>query len=402
MKRRDTSAAAQPKRVKFSDTPAPSSKPSKNSELAFEEPSLDGDEDEDLDFGNNRRRGKIKAGYTDSDDEDDGLDSDGEDDAADSKKYHEEESPDEDDMFGGKASGPRSRFLTKDTVDNEGAEGDSAGVDIDGAVRIDPFNMDQELEEGAFDENFNYVRTRDEHAVHDKWLGGISTDEIKKAKMAAERQRARARVLDAAQEADTRDQNACWKRILSLMRPRETVVAALNRLGPKKVPAWKKKKELKRAAGSATVAQAPSPESAQDEAAQKLALAEMISASDKLTGFGRYDVMEQTYESIVRILRISGSLGDDWQHGDPVVLPSVQSEVSEAPVFWEYKVGQDSDDLKGPVSATQMVDIFGKNLRENCDIWVRLVGQQTPLDSVKNFVPISYVDLNTGANATVG
>ncbi|ORY46578.1 hypothetical protein BCR33DRAFT_131360 [Rhizoclosmatium globosum] len=78
------------------------------------------------------------------------------------------------------------QFLSKDKLDQLGAEGDH-DEDIEQGVKIMPFNMDDELDEGAFDENFNYVRTRDQHEVHDKWLDGINNKYIQLAKVASDR-----------------------------------------------------------------------------------------------------------------------------------------------------------------------------------------------------------------------
>ncbi|KAI8832560.1 hypothetical protein BJ741DRAFT_284364 [Chytriomyces cf. hyalinus JEL632] len=136
----------------------------------------------------------------------------------------------------------------------------------------------------GFDENFNYIRTLDEHAFHDKWLGGISGDEIKRAKVASDRQKARISAMDALEEEDA-DENSCWKTVLSFMKPKETVAGALKRLGgPKKIPAWKKNQKKK--PDALTAEKEETPEAAEH---RKKSLADLITVTDSLTGqYGRY------------------------------------------------------------------------------------------------------------------
>ncbi|KAJ3015610.1 UNVERIFIED_CONTAM: CD2 antigen cytoplasmic tail-binding protein 2 [Siphonaria sp. JEL0065] len=372
---------------------------------------VDGQDDEDLEFGARKRKG-IKQGYTDSDDEDGG----GADSDEDSDKEGDKKEGGEDDMFAEEQE-KKSKFLPKEKVDLEGAEKDF-DQDLEGGVHIMPFNMDDELNEGAFDENYNYVRDKDEHESHDKWLGGISNSDIKKAKVASDRMKARVEALDALDE-EVADENASWKSVLRLMKPRESVAATLKRLGgPKKAPAWKK--NLKKKAVEATPK--ADDESPQAESTRKRDLSDLITITDRLTSLGRYDVMEQTYESIVRVLRIANILPEDWQHGDHVPGGSSPSSSDASKVLWEYKVGKDSEDLLGPFPAAQMVEWKGSGLFDqpmqqqqqsesveevergkvdasNQGVWVRLVVANTPLDTVKNFVPLSYVNLTTGEGA---
>ncbi|KAI9336762.1 hypothetical protein BDR26DRAFT_864538 [Obelidium mucronatum] len=334
-------------------------------------------------------------------------------------------------MFADNSGEKKEKFLSKESIRKQGEESEDAEKDIEGAVRIMPFNMDDELEEGKFDENFNFVRDRDEHESHDKWLGGISNADIRKAKAANERLKARVEAQDALEE-DGGDEHSCWKSVLRLMLPRESVASGttLKRLGgPKKVPAWKKNLKKK----STDKKDASVVETADAQLLREKGLSELITVTDRLTSLGRYDVMEQTYESIVRVLRIAGVLSDDWQHGDPVT--SSGSSRTAPKLLWEYKFGQDSEVLYGPFPAAQMKvwkeqgDYFSIQLRKEQEsdtnsqqeadssamvaddnaatapseeqiqmnvVFVRLVSSNTPLDPFKGFVPLSSIDVETG------
>ncbi|KAJ1563352.1 hypothetical protein HK405_002352, partial [Cladochytrium tenue] len=152
----------------------------------------------------------------------------------------------------------------------------------------------------GFDTNFNYIREKDEHQMHDNWLEGVTVDEVKKAKAARDRLEARAKAMD---DADERlDENQVYLGLLRHLNQRESIAAAIKRLGASsKVPAWKKKKMNK----SKDQGSMDAEESSEAAAARKKTLDEIISLSDKLTSVGHYDTMQETYESIVRKLRLA-------------------------------------------------------------------------------------------------
>ncbi|KAJ3195397.1 hypothetical protein HK101_000364 [Irineochytrium annulatum] len=251
------------------------------------------DEEEDLEFAK-KRRGGIKQGYTESDDEE--LLSDG-----------GKPADDADDMFSAEAPAETKKkrkgdveLLTKKAVDDEGAERND-DIDEEEVEKIEQFNMDQELEEGGFDADFNYIRSKDEHQMHDNWLQGITKEEMKKE--AKERE-------EEAEPDDNASETKLWYSVLSMMRPRESLAGAMTRLrtSSKKEPAWKAKK--KRKAGSTV-----------DEsvmAADAKALDDLIGLSDALLKYGHYDAVNYQYEAIVRLLRQKEALAEDWTAGDPL------------------------------------------------------------------------------------
>ncbi|KAJ3332295.1 hypothetical protein HDU76_000723 [Blyttiomyces sp. JEL0837] len=354
------------KRVKFDDGSA-------STVRGLEAFTDDVDDEDDLEFAK-KKRNRIKEGYTESDEEE--LNSDDENDKGKEK--------DDDDMFGGdfdEDKKPKNKgkisYVSKEKIDQQGVEQD--GEDVEEGVIMEPFNMNQELEEGGFDSEFNYIRTKDEHAIHDNWLQGLTGNEIRKAKSAHERQEARALAIEA--EEENLSENALWCLTLGYLQPRETIAAGIKRLsGRKKVPAWKKNKR-KAANEEKEDADMESPEA---EAAKKRDMEKLISLSDKLTELGRYDVMEQTYESIVRVLRAADVLHP---------LPQSSSSKTSDKSFWEYKWGESSEELFGPFISEQMAEWQKKGFFEG-DAWVRQVTSSTPLDASKGFIPVS--DANFG------
>ncbi|KAI8615437.1 hypothetical protein BC830DRAFT_299254 [Chytriomyces sp. MP71] len=366
-----------------------------------------------------KRRNTVKHGYTDSDDEDGGFDSDADSNPGNDNDRTAREQNEDDDMFAepaladddevppDAAKNPASiRYLTRDKIQSVGEEEAEPEETFDTAgIAIEPFHMKQEMEEGGFDENFNFIRARDEHDMHDRWLGGISGDEIRRAKVVSERMKARVDARDALIAEEEREagasfgsENECWRGVLEFMKVKESVTAALKRLGgPKKVPAWKKNQRKKPwDSASASAAGEETQEAAQ---LRKKQLADLIALTDKLTGLGRYDVMEQSYESISRALRIANILPDTWQHGDPIPSPPTSSRRT-AQLLWEYKPSALSEEIRGPFPGVQMQRWKDAGALDVAAV-VRLIGVNTPVDPRKGFVPCGEVEFGTAAGVAL-
>ncbi|KAJ3150463.1 hypothetical protein HDU86_006636 [Geranomyces michiganensis] len=189
----------------------------------------------------------------------------------------------------------------------EGQEWDPDAEDFSGEVKLTPFNMEEEMEEGDFDESGHYIRKRDEHLIHDSWLQGVTKDQMEKARAAHERQQLQSDEPADADESIT-DPNIIWLKAIQVMKPRESIPKALRRLAGAKKPLgnrnkWKKdKKGEERGANE-------DPEAAQ----RKQELDKLTSYSDKLMSLGVTDVYELTYEQVVRNLRSADLLYEDWQ-----------------------------------------------------------------------------------------
>ncbi|PJF16943.1 hypothetical protein PSACC_03241 [Paramicrosporidium saccamoebae] len=96
-----------------------------------------------------------------------------------------------------------------------------------GEVVIEPFHMDEEMEEGKFDEESGaYIRRKDEGSHEDSWLRGITDDEIQKARIAHE---ARERIASPMQ----RDHAELIKGIIGFLEVAETPTEALQRRATK-------------------------------------------------------------------------------------------------------------------------------------------------------------------------
>jgi CD2 antigen cytoplasmic tail-binding protein 2 len=96
------------------------------------------------------------------------------------------------------------------------------------------FNMRDEMEEGKFTEDGNYVRTFDPHGVHDKWMDGVDEREIKRARRKKRRADKLQKEKMEAEEKELEESGgkpALEKQLLPLLKKGETVLEALQRLG---------------------------------------------------------------------------------------------------------------------------------------------------------------------------
>ncbi|KAM6155618.1 CD2 antigen cytoplasmic tail-binding protein 2 [Rhynchocyon petersi] len=267
--------------------------------------------------------------------------------------------------------GPGSRFKGKHSLDSDEDDDDEEGsskYDIlasedvegqeaatlpsEGGVRITPFNLQEEMEEGHFDAEGNYFLNRDAQ-IRDSWLDNIDWVKIR------ERPPDQRQASDS-EEDDTLGQTpmsaqALLEGLLELLLPRETVAGALRRLGA-------------RGAGKGDRKGPGRPSSPQR-------LDRLSGLADQMVARGNLGVYQETRERLA--MRLKG-LGCRTQGShDPAPPPSLDmfaEEVAveelenstpkgeaESPgdglvdVMWEYKWENTGDaELYGPFTSAQM------------------------------------------------
>ncbi|KAF5259270.1 hypothetical protein FOXYS1_10108, partial [Fusarium oxysporum] len=170
------------------------------------------------------------------------------------------------------------------------------------APKVEAFNLKQEMEEGQFDQDGNYVRKGgDPDAVHDNWLEGLSKKEMRKAAAAHEKREAEAR-KQRLEDDEVLVSDLLKTLILNLERA-ETPLEALARLGkkqtkPKKIPKWKLKKMNKGAEGM----EVDGGENIEDAEQKKIkaSIDAITEAADKLLSRDHEEIYEQERELLVR------------------------------------------------------------------------------------------------------
>ncbi|XP_028310616.1 CD2 antigen cytoplasmic tail-binding protein 2 [Gouania willdenowi] len=310
------------------------------------------------------------------------------------KGKHSLDSDEEDE--GEDKSSSKYDILADDDVD--GQEG--ATIDFDEGVSITPFNLDEEMQEGHFDSEGNYF-IKKEQQIRDNWLDNIDWVRIKeqpakqKKKGLAAKRRRRAGDEDEAEEEKQREekrmsqdgedeeedeeekepaedplasftQQQLTEAVIEMMRPGETVAAALRRLGGLK---GQKKNKLRK--------ESENTEDKRD--ADKLD--RLTDLADRLVGSGMFEIYQQTYEKLAYLMKSMSSKqsavkqrnkDDDGEEEDELDMfgnefdEKVGSKAEKQEddgtrvsdeVMWEYKwVNEEGSEIYGPFTSQQMQD----------------------------------------------
>ncbi|XP_007988171.1 CD2 antigen cytoplasmic tail-binding protein 2 [Chlorocebus sabaeus] len=263
------------------------------------------------------------------------------------KGKHSLDSDEEDDDDGGS-----SKYDILASEDVEGQE--AATLPSEGGVRITPFNLQEEMEEGHFDADGNYFLNRDAQ-IRDSWLDNIDWVKIR------ERPPGQHQASDSEEE-DSLGQTpmsaqALLEGLLELLLPRETVAGALRRLGA-------------RGGGKGSSKGPGRPSSPQR-------LDRLSGLADQMVARGNLGVYQETRERLA--MRLKGLGCQTLGPHNPTPPPSldmfaeeVAEEELETPtptprgeaespgdglvdVMWEYKWENTGDaELYGPFTSAQM------------------------------------------------
>ncbi|KAJ2712487.1 hypothetical protein H4R19_002725 [Coemansia spiralis] len=187
------------------------------------------------------------------------------------------------------------------------SDGDS---DSAGHVKIEAFNMRDDMEEGAFDAQGNFVwNKKDPQAYQDSWLDGVSKGAIERARESKARQEQAARADLQAVQWDRVSHDDIVLAIINILRPRETVFAALARIGgPKKKTKNKWSRRARAKQSDMDVDDAPNVE-------RKQAIERLTELADQAMARGMATIYDDTYEQLVRHMRVAGRIPDDWEPG---------------------------------------------------------------------------------------
>ncbi|PKS09705.1 hypothetical protein jhhlp_004326 [Lomentospora prolificans] len=214
------------------------------------------------------------------------------------------------------------------------------------APKIEAFNLKEELEEGRFDENQNYVRNAvDPDAVHDRWLDGVSKKQMKQAAVAHQRREAEAQ--KQRMEEDSILTSDLLATLIKNLERGETALEALARLGRQqkrahKVPKWKLKKQ-----GSMDTDE-------QDPEQERIsaAISTITDAADKLFSRDHADIYDEERELLVR--QYKRETGQDWV--EPRLEEVSSQDGPAATKMWEYRWvdGRGDGSHQGPYDGPTM------------------------------------------------
>lgn len=272
--------------------------------------------------------------------------------------------------------------------------------EFDDDIKLTPFNMKEELEEGDFDKEGYYISKKSDE-IKDAWLDNIDWANIntfqKKEEVNARSQQNEEESDDEESVEDEsndlkEDSNKhieVFKKMLVHIKPGETVLKAIKRLGNSSGGSattslsasqrWSKKKQ------SSETTQVDSEKVKSD----KLALETLTGFANQFIDQGFYDIYSETYEKIQLKIRETESKGNDSfdMFADDVedkVIASTSGKtdniIEDKIVKWVYKMENTEDaKLHGPFTSLQMLEKSEKGEFKEAGVWCRKVDESTEI-----------------------
>jgi CD2 antigen cytoplasmic tail-binding protein 2 len=192
-------------------------------------------------------------------------------------------------------------FLTADQFQGE----EEGTARVENAVKLTPFNMKEELEEGHFDKDGTYIFRKDSDQIRDNWLDNIDWVKVGDEPETADQEAGDDTVApdndDSEDDDDAliRDQvnvPQCLDSLLGYLQKGETVQRAIQRLGRNKLKAPQRLK-LKGLQKKNKLSVAQQEELDEDER-RTVELNKCIELADRLVSSGDMGVYEKTFEVI--------------------------------------------------------------------------------------------------------
>jgi len=293
----------------------------------------------------------------------------------------------------------REKFATFDKMaeDNELLEGqEDDTVAQDGEIKITPFNLKEEQQEGSFSKDGNFVWNKKDE-VKDAWLDDVDMQKVReKTTEEKEAEEAAAEAEDEAQANYSELNN--YKQMIELMRAGESVAKSLRRLGGgqkavSQSQRWKKKK--------AGAVEDPKEKENKEQMLKLTGIADEI-----LTRSGNMEIYEMTYEGILFKIKAEeekkvgkkAAIPDNVDDDDALDMfadnldGDAKKEEKKAPVeetkdsvllddvSWEFKWKTEDAELHGPHTSKKMLD-WQESGFFDAGILVRKVGTEEFRDS---------------------
>nr|ASF90218.1 hypothetical protein SPAR03380 [Bartheletia paradoxa] len=295
--------------------------------------------------------------------------------------------------------GEEDEFDSEEELNSVGSEGEGEvkkttkrGM----GVKIEAFNMKDDLNTGAFTESGAYIPHKaDPLALHDSWLSGLSKADMRAARTAHEAREAAAAARVAAEDQARESPEQTWMGLCETLEKGETVLEALARLGAvaraakavaaKESKAAKKGKPKRPANDNAMDEDPPAPSAVSaGKAAETPAQRELSHAQadvKRLTDLavallaqhqGDTAAYEESYESLLRQVRRSGVAGPDWTPASKSTADSGSTSSplppSSSPRRWSYRWSPayiashaaTATDGAAPPDASQVFGPFGE------------------------------------------
>ncbi|XP_062518801.1 CD2 antigen cytoplasmic tail-binding protein 2-like [Corticium candelabrum] len=251
-----------------------------------------------------------------------------------------------------------------DRLEEEDVEGqEEKTIDFsEGGIRVTPFNLDEEMEEGHFDADGHYIADKDAGAVEDGWLETVDWKEVHEK--ATERQLdTLGGEEDEVEQEEVVDRLNIVRGIVEMMKPGETVAKTLRRLGGS--DKGKEGRANKRGKAYDLFAEEFEKDETKDQSESKELMFRLTELADQLVQLGYDDIYGDTYEKLSYQLRQE----NDQKNSEGETV----SAISSSEVLWQYKWQKNDTDIHGPFSSSQMQEWMEKEYFKD-GIWVKKIG----------------------------
>ncbi|XP_070572312.1 CD2 antigen cytoplasmic tail-binding protein 2-like [Ptychodera flava] len=289
------------------------------------------------------------------------------------KSKHSLDSDEEDD---GKDA--RHYELTEDDIEGQ----EEGTVDYEEGIRIIPFNLKEEMEEGHFDAEGNYFENK-EDLIRDNWLDNVDWVKIKERPPEKDEEN-----MSDAQEPF--DRLKVCSEILKYLKPGESIAKAIHRLGGGKQASSSRKWQAKK----------QKTEESEEDKKRKEDMLTLTGLVDQLVQRGQYEAYSYTYERIYHTLQkdqpkkpkdedtaldmFAEEIDEEKFKKAGAHSSTANGKESKADehddcqtdetVYWEYKWEDKEDaELYGPYSSQQMQQWADEGYFKN-PVLVRKVG----------------------------
>ncbi|VDK79662.1 unnamed protein product [Litomosoides sigmodontis] len=270
--------------------------------------------------------------------------------------------------------------LDVDKIDGQ----EEAGLEYEGNMKIMAFNMKEDLEEGHFDADGNFIFDKKETEIKDAWLDNIDWANVKAD---AGNQWHQKNVLvfiscpsilkeTRSQEEDSSttknlgdsELKITYEKIASMLKSNETIERAIARFGKEKglsAAEERKKRWAAKKAGKEYV----------DE--KNLAVKELTGLTDTLVSNGEMEAYQYTLEKIeymiqelrskaVDVLDIFSDEAPTCSSKEESKQTNEDAKATGNTVAWEYKLSNDENaEIIGPVSSEEMMKLQSEGKFEN-------------------------------------
>ena len=273
-----------------------------------------------------------------------------------------------------------SYILNEDDIEGQ----EDATIDHEGEVKITPFNLKEEMEEGHFDSAGNYFVKKGKE-VRDEWLDAVDWQKIDKRAVEITKKENDEQFEDAPDDVD---KISTMKSVLDILKPGETVLKALKRLGGtsrKQSSAsmkWKAKRQK-------TTSNEEMKEG--DKTGDKDLLLKLTGLADELLQAGMFSVYQDTYEKMAYQVKQMEKEKAEEDEDDALEAAFNQGRTSNTSMStaaetqdsisaddetkWQYKwENDDNAEVFGPFSSSQMLQWTNEG-HFGDGVWVRKTNQ---------------------------